>query len=146
NKPAEAAEALEEFDNAIETAVTFARNKGNTLVVITADHETGGITLVDGKYVYTTTSHTGVNVPLIVFCSNDLIENGRPIKNREVAERIGKKMGLDKFPVSDPGKITAYFRDVTGLLTHLNPGDEVNPLLSIRTMTRNLFANLFPKK
>ena len=74
------------------------------------------------------------------------IENGRPIKNREVAERIGKKMGLDKFPVSDPGKITAYFRDVTGLLTHINPGDEVNPLLSIRTMTRNLFANLFPKK
>ena len=146
NKAAEAAEALEEFDHAIETAVDFARDDGNTLVVITADHETGGITLVDGKYVYTTTSHTGVNVPLIVFCSNDLIENGRPIKNREVAERIGKKMGLDKFPVSDPGKITAYFRDVTGLLTHINPGDEVNPLLSIRTMTRNLFANLFPKK
>ena len=146
NKAAEAAEALEEFDHAIEIAANFAKEDGNTLVVITADHETGGITLQDGKYVYTTTSHTGADVPLIVFGSNDFIENGRPIQNREVAQRIGKKMGLDRFPASDPGKITAYFRNVTDLLTRINPGTDVNPLLSIRTMTRDLFASLFPKK
>ena len=146
NKPAEAAEALEEFDNAIRIAVSFARDDGNTLVVITADHETGGITLKDGKYVYTTTSHTGVDVPLIVFCSDDLIENGRPIKNRQVAERIGAKMGLGSFPVSDPGKVVVYFRSVAKLLTNMNPGTDVNPLLGIRTLTRDLFDNLIPKK
>lgn len=110
-KVANAAEAVEEFDNAIEVAVDFARADGNTLVVITADHETGGITLEDGKYVYTKESHTGVDVPLIVFGSDDFIQDGDHIKNREVAQRIGKKMGLDRFPVSDPGKITRYLHN-----------------------------------
>ena len=32
------------------------------------------ITLVDGKYVYTTTSHTGVNVPLIVTVSAGMLK------------------------------------------------------------------------
>ena len=110
-KVANAAEAVEEFDNAIEIAVDFAREDGNTLVVVTADHETGGITLQDGKYVYTKTSHTGTDVPLIVFGSKDLIQDGDHIENRQVAQRIGAKMGLDKFPVSDPGKVVLFLHD-----------------------------------
>ena len=144
NKAAEAAEALEEFDHAIETAVDFARDDGNTLVVVTADHETGGITLIDGKYTYTRTGHSGADFPLIVFCSNDLIENGRPIQNRQVAQRIGKKMGLDKFPVSDPGKIPTYFRNVFLTCSQANGGADV--LKEILTLTGDLFRNLIPKK
>lgn len=34
-----------DFDNAIGTALDFAENDGNTLVIVTADHETGGFTL-----------------------------------------------------------------------------------------------------
>lgn len=144
-KVANAAEAVEEFDNAIEVAVKFAREDGNTLVVITADHETGGITLKDGKYVYTKTSHTGTDVPLIVFGSDDFIQNGDHIQNRQVAQRIGQKMGLDKFPVSDPGKITVYFSEVSKLLKLMNPNTDANPLLAIQRLTRDLFANLIPK-
>ena len=41
-----------DFDNAIQVALDYAKEKGNTLVVVTADHETGGLTLPDpqGKY------------------------------------------------------------------------------------------------
>ena len=34
-----------DFDNAIGVALDFAENDGETLVIVTADHETGGYTL-----------------------------------------------------------------------------------------------------
>ena len=50
----------------------YAKEKGNTLVVVTADHETGGLTLPDpqGKYTnvvfdYSTGSHTCL--PVMVY-------------------------------------------------------------------------------
>ena len=36
---------MEDFVAAIEVALEFARTQGNTLVVITADHETGGLSM-----------------------------------------------------------------------------------------------------
>ena len=63
-----------DFDNAIGKVLDFARKDGNTLVIITADHETGGFTInggdlqtgkVDGKF--TTGSHTGVMIPVFAF-------------------------------------------------------------------------------
>ena len=36
---------LIDFDNAIGKALDFAEKDGNTLVIVTADHETGGFTL-----------------------------------------------------------------------------------------------------
>ena len=54
-----------DFSNTIEIALNYAKEHGNTLVVVTADHETGGLTMPDlqGKYtnvsfVYSTGSHT----------------------------------------------------------------------------------------
>jgi alkaline phosphatase len=38
-----------DFEKAIKVALDFAKNDGNTLVVVTADHETGGFTL-SAKY------------------------------------------------------------------------------------------------
>lgn len=37
-----------DFDEAIGVALDFAEKNGNTLVVVTADHETGGVTLLSG--------------------------------------------------------------------------------------------------
>ncbi|MGC9384067.1 MAG: alkaline phosphatase [Kosmotogaceae bacterium] len=39
-----------EFDNAVKVALDFAEKHPNTLVVITADHETGGLGLSSGGY------------------------------------------------------------------------------------------------
>ena len=55
----------------------WAAKDGETLVVVTADHETGGLTLVDGdlkqgKIVckFSTGSHSGVMVPVYAFLSS----------------------------------------------------------------------------
>ena len=91
-------DALVAFDQAIQAAVDYAAAKGDTMVLVTADHETGGITLVDGEYVYTSGSHTGVNVPLLVYGCDNFIENGQAIKNKEVARRVAVAMGETNFP------------------------------------------------
>lgn len=63
-----------DFDMAIGKALDFAEKDGNTLVVVTADHETGGYTLPggnikDGKLdaIFTTKKHTGVMVPVFAY-------------------------------------------------------------------------------
>ena len=60
-----------EFDKTIETVFNFADKDKNTLVVITADHETGGVAIVDGnleesfvKIKYVSGDHTATTVPI----------------------------------------------------------------------------------
>lgn len=48
NKAAGAVRQTLLFDQAVEAAVDFALKDGHTLVVVTADHETGGMTLIGG--------------------------------------------------------------------------------------------------
>lgn len=46
----DAAQALEEtkaFDDAVRTAVDFAKRNGRTLVIVTADHETAGFSIIE---------------------------------------------------------------------------------------------------
>lgn len=60
-----------EFDRAIDAGIKFAESHPQTLIVVTADHETGGIALLhsgsNGLKVdlyFTTNHHTGVMVPI----------------------------------------------------------------------------------
>lgn len=43
---------MEDFQEAIRAAVSFAREAGDTLVVVTADHETGGLSLAAEKHYF----------------------------------------------------------------------------------------------
>ena len=63
-----------DFDRAIKVALDFAERNGETLVVITADHETGGMTIINGSYSdktieaqFNTGGHTGTMVPIYSF-------------------------------------------------------------------------------
>jgi alkaline phosphatase len=63
-----------DFDKAAGVALDFAQKDGHTLVVITADHETGGVTIIGGnreahnvKLNFSTINHTAVMVPVYVF-------------------------------------------------------------------------------
>lgn len=63
-----------DFDRAIGKALEFASSNKETLVIITADHETGGMTIaggdVDKSIVYgdyTTKGHTAVMVPVFAY-------------------------------------------------------------------------------
>ena len=61
-----------DFDEAVGTGLDFARKKGRTLILATADHETGGVAVHDGSIqkrqvastAFTTTGHTATMVPL----------------------------------------------------------------------------------
>lgn len=92
-----AAEALEEFDNAVEVALNYAKENKHTLVVVTADHETGGVTLNDeGVYEMTTGDHTNANVPVRAYAPGNyvFIENWDTIDNTEISQRIVKALQL----------------------------------------------------
>ena len=60
---------MHDFDNTINKVLDFAEKDGNTLVIVTADHETGGLTMIDPNGSYTETSFkfsTGSHSPLLV--------------------------------------------------------------------------------
>ncbi|RCR70628.1 alkaline phosphatase [Larkinella punicea] len=68
-----------DFDQAVGEALKFADQNGETLVIVTADHETGGLTLLDGDlkrgYVdghFSTNDHSGVMVPVFAYGPHSL--------------------------------------------------------------------------
>lgn len=74
NHPETVIEEGIDFDRAIAKALKFADEDGETLVVITADHETGGITIPHGnlengevELAFETQDHTGVMVPIFAY-------------------------------------------------------------------------------
>lgn len=93
-------EAMAEFDKTIKIALDYAKADGETLVVITADHETGAIKLENGEYVFTSGSHSDANVPVRVYGSEKLIYKGEVLNNYEIPIRIAYTLGFteDEFP------------------------------------------------
>ncbi len=97
NDDAGMTEAVEEFDRTVAAALDYAEKDGNTLVVVTADHETGGIVLNDdGTYSFTQGSHSGANVPLFVYGSDSFIEDGEVVYNIDIPVRIAYSLGFEK--------------------------------------------------
>jgi alkaline phosphatase len=67
-------EEMLDFDQAIGKALEFANKDGQTLVIVTADHETGGASITGGdlktgmvEMKFTSTDHTGVMVPVFAY-------------------------------------------------------------------------------
>ena len=72
-----------EFSKAVETAVAWARENRNTLIIVTADHETGGLAVVNGdrpgelpNVTWSTKGHTGVPVPIYAWGQNAEMVDG----------------------------------------------------------------------
>ncbi len=67
-------EEMLDFDRTVGEVLKFAADDGNTLVIITADHETGGMSVHDANPEkgrlegrFTTGSHTSVMVPVFAY-------------------------------------------------------------------------------
>ena len=65
-------EEMQDFEQSIAAALEFARRDGNTLVLVTADHETGGLALNKKRRnsldpSFTTKKHTAVMVPVFAY-------------------------------------------------------------------------------
>lgn len=99
-----------DFDKVIGYVLDYAQKQGNTLVVVTADHETGGYTLAgepkEGPYaqryndynsiypVFSTNGHSGAMVP--VFADGPYSESfGGVYENTHIYELFRKACGLD---------------------------------------------------
>ena len=90
---------LKDFDHTIQAVLDFAKNDGNTLVIVTGDHETGGLTLPkydeDNKVLFsrfTTFDHTPVMVPVFAFGPGAEIFSGI-YENTEIQKKICKLLG-----------------------------------------------------
>jgi len=90
---------LLEFEKQIDAVLEFARRDGNTLVVVTADHETGGFAIMPGskmgkiKVAFTTKSHTAIMIP--VFADGPGAEAFRGIyENTDIFFKLKEAMGL----------------------------------------------------
>ncbi|WP_316831507.1 alkaline phosphatase [Pedobacter aquatilis] len=85
-----------DFDKTIEAALRFADQDGQTLVIITADHETGGLTLLDadtknGKITghFSTDDHTNIMVPVFAYGPQSEMFRGT-YPNNEIFNKILK--------------------------------------------------------
>jgi len=91
---------LKDFDQTIQAVLDFAKKEGNTLVIVTGDHETGGLTLPgydeENNLLiskFTTAGHTSVMVPVFAFGPG--AENFTGIyENTEIQRKICKLLGL----------------------------------------------------
>ena len=86
-----------EFDKAVAAALEFAEKDGETLVVVTADHGTGGMQ-ADGKggYKFTHGSHDITDVPVYVSAEDAGFVSGKQVKNRQIPVQIARVLGFDK--------------------------------------------------
>lgn len=89
-----------DFDKTIGEVLKFASNDGQTLVVVTADHETGGFSInggdidkgvVEGNF--TTGGHTGVMVPVYSYGPQAELFSGI-IENTDIFSLFKKALGL----------------------------------------------------
>ena len=107
-----------DFDYAVNVALDYAKEKGNTLVVVTADHETGGLTLPDpqGKYTnvvfdYSTGSHTCL--PVLVYAYGPGAERFTGwMQNNELKAKIMNACGMENISDSIPKEPKKRFKAV----------------------------------
>jgi alkaline phosphatase len=103
NKTEQLLKEMSDFAGAINTALAFAENSGNTLVLVTSDHDTGGGSIVKGnpdgsnlEIRYTSDSHTPALVG--IFAKGEGEENFTGVQR---IDEIGRKL----FRLIQPGYI-----------------------------------------
>lgn len=91
------------FDMAVKETLEFARRDGHTLIIVTADHETGGLRLepddnaIGVKARWTTGKHTSANVPIFAYGPGAEKFAGT-LDNTDIPKRIAELTGITKFP------------------------------------------------
>ena len=100
NTPGVILETLD-FDRAVGAALKFAASNAETLIIVTADHETGGMTINNGDYKtgmvvakYTSGGHTGIAVPVFAFGPGAEQFTGF-MENTDIARKMMKLLKLN---------------------------------------------------
>lgn len=96
---------MRDFDDAVGVAIDFAETRPGTLVIVLADHETGGLTIPSGNadflraesgidFRWGTGSHTGSMIPLFAYGPRAEYFSG-VLENCEVGRRMQQVLGLE---------------------------------------------------
>ena len=114
SKREETVDAVLGFDNAIRAVADFARRDGHTVVLVTADHETGNLYVDGGRMRFHSDEHTGKNVPVFVYGADNLFSPGEQIDNCSIPGRLTALLGWSKeeFPRTQPGPFMKRLRSV----------------------------------
>lgn len=95
-----------DFDRAIWESIQYANRKGNTLVLVTADHESGGMSIeADSrmnklKYGFTTNGHTAAMIPVFAYGPGANLFRGI-YENTSIYHKMRAALGL-KEKISPP--------------------------------------------
>lgn len=88
-----------DFDEAVGEALRFADQDKQTTVIVTADHETGGLALMDGDIAsgtlrghFATNDHTGIPVMVFAYGPNSQLFRG-VYENNEIFHKMMKCFG-----------------------------------------------------
>ena len=91
-----------DLDQVVGKAMEFADSNGETLVIVIADHETGGLTLTSGdikkRYVsghFSTNDHTALPVPVFAYGPGSQLFTG-VYENTEVFQKILTAMNISQ--------------------------------------------------
>lgn len=91
---------LIDFDKAVKIAYDYAKLNKNTLVIVTADHETGGLSLTGGSLKnktieghFSNLHHTGIMVPVFAFGPGSHLFKGT-MENTDIYKNIKLLLNL----------------------------------------------------
>ena len=85
--------AVFRFNQAIARFMEFAFYHPDTMVIITADHETGSLTKMGNKYYCANGDHSSRNVPVYAYGVGTEVFNGVTIENVQIPKTIAKMWG-----------------------------------------------------
>ena len=109
NRAAEAYLTMVRFNQAIGLFMEYAFYHPDTMVIITADHETGGLQIAaNGDFYYTSGSHTSTNVPVFAYGAGCEVFEGAVIENTQIPKTIAAWFGVEiagNNPVQHPALV-----------------------------------------
>ncbi len=89
-----------DFDRTIDAVLDYAEQDGETLVIITADHETGGYAIIDGNLkegrvggAFNTLDHSAVMVPIFAYGPGAETFSGI-MENTDIFNKIAKAFNI----------------------------------------------------
>jgi alkaline phosphatase len=123
-----------EFANAVQVAIEWAAGRNDTLILVAADHETGGLTVTANNgagvlpsVTWATTGHTAANVPAYAWGVNAELISG-VMDNTEMFEVVTTDMPVASNPSPADGVMGVSPISLSLSATVHNPSGTTDPV------------------
>ena len=90
------------FDDAIAYATQFTLCHPDTALIVTADHETGGVYKHKDDYRFRSSDHTNADVPVYALGAGTSIFNGAKVENIDLAKFCASVYSTEPFGQAEP--------------------------------------------